>query len=758
MAKNNIEIHVRLYGVFREKLPSDKHGRTVLTVAEDATIADILQSLNLDGHFHVSVNDVMVEDRQIPLHDGDELDVLPPSAGGSGNSEAGMRNAKFPTPNSELRTGYGWQGRILHVHLDSGKLEIEEPPEDFYRFYMGGSAMALHYVLKNTPAHADPLGPENTLALAVGVVTGSAISGQSRVTAVAKSPLSGAIGDSQSGGFWPAELKFSGFDGIVIYGQSPTPVYLWLHEDPGSGGPVAELRDASHLWGKITGEVEATLKEELGDPKIEVLQCGPAGEKCVRFAAMISMSNRANGRTGMGAVMGSKKLKAIVVRGNKRPDIADPAALKDLARWGAKNFPESDVFGLGKFGTAEVLMPQDKAGGLPTYNWASGVFDRAEAISGEEMYDTILRGAAEGKQDRKGRDTCYACTVRCKRVVDNPDGSLAVDHVYGGPEYETLSTFGSYCGVDDLKAIAYANQICNQYGLDTISCGATIAWAFDCFEQGLLTAQDLEGLEGEEVELRFGNAQAMVRLTDMIAKREGFGDILANGSARAAEHIGRGTEDLVVATKKQEMPAHMPQVKRSLGLIYAVNPFGADHQSSEHDGAYEGDFEWYGDRLAILGLTEQQEKYSLTAEKVRYALITEHLYSCLDSVSVCQFVFGPAWHLYGPDQLVALVRSVTGWDVTIEELLQVGERRLNMLRAFNAREGLTREDDKLPKKIYQALKGGPSDGFKFSEQELETAKDTYYDLAGWDPHTGNPTPQKLNELGLSWVMDVLQEK
>ena len=576
---------------------------------------------------------------------------------------------------------YGWQGKILHVHLTSGTLEIEEPPEEFYRFYMGGSAMGLHYVLKNTPAHADPLGPENTLALAVGVVTGAAVSGQSRVTAVAKSPLSGVIGDSQSGGFWPAELKFAGFDAIVLYGQSPTPVYLWLHEGQ------AELRDASHLWGKITGDVEEILKEELDDPKIEVLQCGPAGEKGVRFAAMISMSNRANGRTGMGAVMGSKKLKAIVVRGKNRPDIADPAGLKDLARWGAKNFPDSDVFGLGKYGTAEVLLPQNKAGGLPTYNWDSGVFEGAEAISGEEMYDTILRGAADGKQDRKGRDTCYACTVRCKRVVDITDGPLPVDHLYGGPEYETLSTFGSYCGVDDLEAIAYANQLCNQYGMDTISCGATIAWAFDCFEQGLLTAADLGDENTGGLDLSFGNAQAMVQLTEMIAKREGFGDILAEGSARAAERIGRGTEDLVVTTKKQEMPAHMPQVKRSLGLIYAVNPFGADHQSSEHDGAYEGDFEWYGDRLAQLGLTEQQEKYSLTAEKVRYALITEYLYSCLDSVSVCQFVFGPAWHLYGPDQLVELVRTVTGWDVTIEELLLVGERRLNMLRAFNAREG-----------------------------------------------------------------------
>ncbi len=644
----------------------------------------------------------------------------------------------------------GWHGRILHVNLTSGELEIEQPPEEFYRFYMGGSAMGMYYVLKHTPAHADPLGPDNTLVLATGVVTGAAVSGQSRVSAVAKSPLTGAIGDSQSGGFWPAELKFAGFDAIVIRGAAENPVYLWVHDGAGSEGPVAELRDAGHLWGQLTGDVEEKLKQELDDDRIEVLQCGPAGEKGVRFAAMISMSNRANGRTGMGAVMGSKKLKAIAVRGTGKLAVADPAGVKELARWGAKNFADSDVFGLGKYGTAEVLLPQHKAGGLPTYNWDSGAFDGAEAISGEEMYDTILRGAAEGKQNRMGRDTCYACTVRCKRVVDIADGPLPVDHHYGGPEYETLATFGSYCGVDDLNAIAYANQLCNQYGMDTISCGATIAWAFDCFEQGYLTAEDTGGLE-----LGYGDAQAMVTLTEMIGRREGFGDILANGSAGAAELIGRGTQDLVVATKKQEMPAHMPQVKRSLGLIYAVNPFGADHQSSEHDGAYEADFKWYKDRLAMIGLTTQQEQYSLTPEKVRYALVTEYLYSCLDSVSVCQFVFGPSWHLYGPDQLVDLVQTVTGWDVTIEELLLVGERRLNMLRAFNAREGFTREDDKLPKKLSQGLKGGHSDGFKFPMEELETAKDTYYALAGWDVATGSPTAQKLDDLGLAWVADLL---
>ena len=266
------------------------------------------------------------------------------------------------------------------------------------------------------PGGVDPLGPENMLVLALSVLTGTAISGQSRMTAAAKSPLTGGIGDSQSGGFWPAELKFAGFDAIIIKGRAEKPVYLWVHDGE------YELRDASHLWGKITGEAEAAIQEELGDGKIEVLQVGPAGENGVRFAAMMSMSNRANGRTGLGAVMGSKNLKAVAVRGKARPTVADKAELSKFAKWGAKNLADSDLAGLAKYGTAETTGSNQITGTLPTFNYNSGVFENWEAIDGTTMYDTILRGAEEGKQDRLGRDTCYACTVRCKRVVENHRG------------------------------------------------------------------------------------------------------------------------------------------------------------------------------------------------------------------------------------------------------------------------------------------------------------------------------------------------
>ena len=632
---------------------------------------------------------------------------------------------------------HGYNGKILHVNLTSGELEVEEPPLEFYRKYMGGSAMGMYYLLNETSPGVDPLSPENVLALCVSVITGTPISGQSRLTSVAKSPLTDCVGDSQSGGFFPAELKFAGFDGIIVKGRAENPVYLWVHD-----GEV-ELRDASHLWGRITGEAEAMLQEELGDNRIEVLQVGPAGENLVRFSAIISMSNRAHGRTGMGAVMGSKNLKAIAVRGKKKPSIADRKGLMKLTRWGVKAYPDSDTFGLGKYGTAESTGPQNFEGGLPTFNFNSGVFDGWEPIDGTTMYDTILVGADRGMQNTKGRDTCYSCTIRCKRVVEITEGPYKVDPHYGGPEYETSSTFGNYCGIDDLAAIAKANEICNKYGMDTISCGASISWAMEAFHEGRIGLDDTSGLD-----LSYGNAESMVKLTGMIARREGFGDVLAEGSARAAEKIGRGTEEFLITSKKQEAPAHMPQVKPSLSVIYAVNPFGSDHQSSEHDAGYRS----YPERMEQIGLTNAQEKMAFNDEMMNFALTTQYLYSAMDSINVCQFVYGPAWQLYDAKQLVEVTRAITGWDVTLEEMMELGERRLNMLRAFNAREGIGREEDKLPEKMFKkALKGGRSDGYKVDREQWNKMMDVYFEKAGWDVATGTPSQEKLESLGLEWV-------
>lgn len=625
---------------------------------------------------------------------------------------------------------YGYHGRILCVDLNDGRLEVDEPDEAFYRTYMGGSALGLWYVLNKVRPDADPLGPNNVLTFGLSVLTGTPVHGQSRATASAKSPLTGGIGDSQAGGFWPTECKFAGFDAIVISGQSPKPVYLWLHDGE------AELRDAAHLWGKETGETIDAIHKELDDPRIEVAAIGPAGEHLVRFAAIINMANRAHGRGGLGAVMGSKKLKAIAVRGKMRPDLYHREQVLELSGWGRDHV--DNIGSLAKYGTPTVVKPQNASGGLPTRNYSSGFFEHAEAISGIRMYNTIL---VEG-------DTCYACATGCKRVVEVNEGPYIVDSRYGGPEYETIATFGSYCCVSDLRAIAKANELCNRYGLDTISAGATIAWAMEAYESGAFTSAETDGIE-----LHFGNADAMLQALEALATRQGnLGNLLAEGSERAAAALGRGSEEFLITVKGQEAPAHMPQVKRSLGLIYAVNPFGADHQSSEHDTAYEPDAsEMELERLAMLGLTNPQSRYVLNREKVEFALKTQYFYSMVDTLCLCQFDWGPAWQIYGPDHLIDYLNAVTGWDVTLDELMTVGERRLNMLRAFNAREGIGRDADKMTRRLHKMLEEGPSAGKQVTAEEVERAKDIYYQMAGWDGQTGYPKPETLTRLGLDWI-------
>ena len=630
----------------------------------------------------------------------------------------------------------GYTGKILHVDLTRGTLEVEEPSEAFYRRYLGGSAMGMYYILREMPKGADPVGQDNVLTLMAGVTTGAPISGQSRLNANAKSPISGGIGDSQSGGFFPAELKFAGFDGIVIKGKSPKPVYLAIVDG------VPELRDAAHLMGKLTGDVDDILHMEV-DPKAEILQHGPAAEKGVLFSSLVSMSNRHNGRTGMGLVMASKNLKAVVVRGKQKVQLADPQGLAELNKLGPKAIPANgDMDGLAKFGTAVVVLFNNTIGTLPTRNYNEGQFESCEPLSGEKMAETIL----------KERDTCFACVVRCKRVVEIKDGPYKVNPKYGGPEYETLGTFGSYCGVSDLAAVSKANQICNEFGVDTIACGATIAFAMECFEKGVITLKQTGGIE-----LKFGNTDAMLKALDAIVRNDGpLGRVLSQGSERAAKIWGKGSDEFLITVKGAESPAHMPVAKRSLALIYAVNPFGADHQSSEHDPYYEegiGDFNL--DRLKQIGLGSPQPAYSLTEEKVRFAYETEVFYSMMDSAELCQFVYGPTWTLYDGNDTVAMMKAVTGWDLTLEELMEVGRRRITLFRTFNAREGFGRKDDKLPKKFFKPLTGtGPTAGFALTHEEVDTAIDHYYKLAGLTAN-GAPTRAALKQLDIEWAADYL---
>lgn len=649
---------------------------------------------------------------------------------------------------------HGYNGKILHVDLSKHQFKVETPSEDFYRKYIGGSALNCYYLLKLIPPGIDPLSPENVLAVSVSVTTGAPFAGQSRVDISAKSPLTGLIGDSQAGGYFPAEMKFSGFDAFIFTGKSETPVYLWVNDGD------YELRDASYLWGKITGEVEDLIKQELEDDKVEISQIGPAGENGVRYAAILNMCNRANGRTGMGAVMGSKKLKAIVVRGQqgkKNYTVADPEKLKNLAREGMFRFRGSHLGAIGKLGTPISVMPQNMTGQLPTNNFKSGVFHKASEISGEKLYEEYLKGAGEKKQDALGRETCYICPIRCKRIVDINTDAMKIDERYGGPEYETIFSFGSNCGIGDLEVISKANELCNMFGIDTISCGGTIAWVMECFERELLSKEDTDGID-----LRFGNSSALLQIIELIGRGEGFGKLLGLGSAKAAEILGKGTEDFLVVTNKQEFPGHEPRVKVGLGLIYAVNPFGADHISSGHDPTYEinkpKDQNDEGpDILSVpihfqqLGLLSPTEPRSLSKEKVRFATITQNYNSLIDSLCICARVAGSFGGIFNPNDLVRIVNSVTGWDMDLHELLLVGERRVNMMRIFNARDGYDKNNDKLPKRMFEPMIGGVSDGYRIDELQFKHALEEYYRQRGWMLETGNPGSEKIEELGLSWA-------
>lgn len=632
---------------------------------------------------------------------------------------------------------FGYVGRILHVDLTASRIWVEEPPDSFYRTYFGGSGMGTYYVLKETSSGVDPLGPGNVLTMFVSPVAGVPISGQSRFTINAKSPLTGAIGDSQAGGFFPAELKFAGFDGIVITGRAVDPVYLYVHDGK------AELRPAGHLWGRTTSDVDIAIKTELGDDKVQVAQCGPAGEQLVLLANVINMGNRANGRTGMGAVMGSKNLKAVVARtrGGKVP-VAHPDRVRKLSRLGAAELPNHGVSQLlHNHGTAGVVGGQNAGGTFPAYNYNEGQFAGWEGLCGEAMTATILHG----------NDTCFACGISCKREVEAEWQGHAILPRSGGPEYETIATLGSYCGICDLKAVSYANQLCNEYGLDTIGAGATIAWLMECAANGVVSEAEIG------IPLRWGDPEAVVSLIEMIAARRGIGDILAVGSAKAAVRLGKGQQYLITV-KGSEAPAHMPQAKRSLALIYAVQPFGADHQSHNHDPSIEhGASALELERAAQLGFDYTLEPRSLESEKIRYAFATQRVYSFDDVAGLCQFVWGSGWHLYGPNDMVEFVQAVTGWDdFTLAELLAIGERRLALMRVFNAREGLTAVDDRLPEKFFAPLTGtGPTAGIALDRLEVQNALSIYYDLAGWDNRTGAPSKERLARLGIDWAADNL---
>jgi aldehyde:ferredoxin oxidoreductase len=622
---------------------------------------------------------------------------------------------------------FGYTGRILRVNLSTGEIAVEEKDDRFYRTYMGGWGIIAHYLLKELPRGIDPLSPDAMLIFASGVVTGAAVGGSGRSAVGGKSPLTGGFGAAEVGGWWGAELVMAGLDAVVVTGRAERPVYLWIKDGQ------AEIRPADHLWGMLTARTQAALHAELDDHYVRVAQIGPAGERLSPIAAVMHDINRAAARTGLGAVMGSKLLKAVAVRGTHKVQVADRQALLEVARRYAKSYPTTWANGLHDIGTAGGVL-QQLIGGLPTYNFQQGTFDEWEQITGERMRDTIL----------KDRASCFACPVSCKRVVEVQEGPYPVDPAYGGPEYETIGAFGSSCGVGDLAAIARANQLCNAYGLDTISCGVTIAWAMECFERGLLTAQDTGG-----VELRFGDAAALVHMVELMGQREGFGHLLSQGAYQAAKTVGRGTEAYVMHVKGQPIPLHEPRVKFGLGVGYAVSPTGADHMHNFHDVDFATEESLAGVRP--FGILEPLKFDDLGPAKMRLAAIEIPWQVLSNAVGFCLFVAGT----FDRPRMVDMVKAITGWDTSLYELLKAGERIYTLARAFNAREGFTAADDCLPARFFEPFRGGPAAGNALPPEEFERARVTFYQMMGWDEQTAAPAAWKLHELGVGWVADEL---
>jgi len=587
----------------------------------------------------------------------------------------------------------GFQNKILHVDLTERSWSIEQPGEAWFRQYGGGRGMIGYNLLKHVPADADPFGPENVFVMAAGVATGTAVPGAGRHSVGAKSPLTGGFGEAEAGGFWGAELKRAGWDGVVVHGASATPVYIWINEDQ------IEIRDATPYWGKVTGDVEDGIREELDDKFIRVAQCGPAGENLVRYACVINDLHEAAGRTGMGAVMGSKKLKAIAVRGTTPVVVADKDGLKTLAKWVAGSV-NTVHRGFHEYGTGAAMQGKSIEGGLPANNYKLGsmaTVDKVDAV-------------AVANEVRIDMESCFACSVRCKKVVQveqheanagltrkgvqiahDPEGRWSVDPRYGGPEYESLAALGPSVGVDDLIAVLKSNELANQYGMDTISLGATIAWAMEAFAEGILTGSLTGG-----VELNFGDGDTLVRLVEMIAHREGVGDLLAEGSVRAAQQVGGGSEFLTTV-KGMELAMHDPRHMERMRVSYLLAPTGGDHMSQT------------GNKN---GLRNQ--------------------------VGLCHFLG------YDDDQSLDLLRAVTGWDLTAEELVTIAHRGLTLARLFNLRQGFTRDDDTLPQRFREdapMLKG-------ITQVQIDEIVTAYYEEQGWDAATGVPTQSTLDQLGI----------
>ena len=599
----------------------------------------------------------------------------------------------------------GYVGKTLRVDLSRKKISSEDLNTQWARMFIGGKGLGAKYLFEELKPNTDPLSPENVMIIMTGPLTGTTAPCASRYAMFTKSPLTGAFLDSYIGGYLGAELKFAGFDAVIIKGKAEKPVYLWITDGK------AEFRDAKDLWGLDIHETEKRIKEDLEDKEVKVAAIGPAGENLVKMACITVDLYRHAGRGGAGAVMGSKKLKAVAVRGHQGvsvPKIEDFIAL-------SQEITKNDVLTADNEwakidGTPGFLRMVQEAGILPTRNFQMGVFEHVNKIDEVALKEKIL----------VRRRACYGCPLGCGNLTQVKHGPFA-GTVVEGPEYETLAMAGANCYISDLEGIAKYNLLCDQLGLDTISTGDAIAFAMECYERGIITMKDTNGLE-----LTFGNVEAYIEMPRLIAYRKSIGNILAEGVRRAAEKIGKGSERFAVQVKGLEYPGYDPRGSIGMALAYAVSDRGACHLR-----AWPANSEAFGhlDPFATEG-------------KAQLVIDDQNLYSVKWSLVVCDF------YAIGYSNIARLCSAATGWDLEEKDVKIIGERVWNLTRLFNVREGLSRKNDTLPERISKdQLKRGRAEGHVVSIADFNIMLDEYYKLRGWDEE-GRPKEAKLKELGL----------
>lgn len=623
---------------------------------------------------------------------------------------------------------HGYAGRVLRIDLTRKETHISELETDMAMEFLGGRGFNSKRLYDEVKSDTDPLGPENRLMFSSGPLVGTMFPTACRFNVSAKSPLTGILGDSNAGGHFAAELKFAGYDQVVIQGRSKEPVYIFINDRD------VEFRDASHLRGKDVYETDEAVKADLGDRRVQTAIVGPAAENGVRYAGIYANLMRAAARTGMGAVMVSKGMKALVVKGTGSIEVADPARFEQLVQNIEEEiYRHEQYWSRRRMGTTRILMMANAGGFLPTRHYTSGVFEHAREVSGErlaEEYNVKTRG-------------CFACTIPCSRFYIIKHGRFSGLYAEG-PEYEALGSFSSRVGNRDLNVALKANDMCNRLGLDALTTAECISWAMELYEKGMLKRSEADGLD-----LSWGNRNTILSLIQKIARREGFGDTLADGSRAAAKKLNRGL-DLTMQVKGLDMIMADPRGLKGFGLGYAVASRGADHLRSEPFVELSDDPK-RGEEMFDVPEATVRLAYRGKGKLVSYF---EDWCAVIDALEPCKNIM-QNMEILPFDRAAEVVEAVTGFKISGEEVRSAGERIVNIERAFNVREGMGRRDDTLPRRFREeALLEGPSKGTKF---EQEPMLDEYYEERGWNRETGIPTRKTLERLNLNYVADELAE-